>query len=42
MGKERAFRGVLAEDVSQRQHASCYLKATASPPTRVSVLLETL
>jgi hypothetical protein len=42
MGKEKAFGGVKADDVSQRQHAHCYLKAAASPLARVSVLLEAL
>jgi hypothetical protein len=41
-GKERAFGGMKAKDVSRRQRARCHSKATASPPACVSVLLEAL
>jgi hypothetical protein len=40
--KEKAFGGVMARDASQRWHAMCYPKATASSLARVSVLLEAL
>jgi hypothetical protein len=43
MGKEKAFGGTKAEDMSQGGgSASCYPKAIASSSTCVSVLLEAL
>jgi hypothetical protein len=42
MGKEKAFGGAKAEDVCQRRGTSYYPKGAASPPARVSVLLEAL
>jgi hypothetical protein len=42
MGKEKAFEGTKAEDVSQRWCTNYYPMAAASSPARVSVSLEAL
>jgi hypothetical protein len=41
-GKEKPFGGMKAEDASRSRRASCYPKAAASSPARVSVSLEAL
>jgi hypothetical protein len=40
--KEKSFGRVKAEDACRRWRTGYYLKATTSPQTRVSVLLEAL